>query len=553
VFKPMLEALKRIPAAKVAGGVAFVSTLLIIYLHVVFGLHAGALWRDEVNSLEIATMRTFTEMWSNLAFDSFPALFFILLRAVAGVPATASDAVLRTLGVSVGLLALGVIWLNSRWLRLGFPLLSLTLIGLNPMIIRYGDSIRAYGLGIVLMLLVLGAMWRLVERWTPARAAIATASALLSVQCLYYNSILLFAVCLGAAAVTLRRRAWKETAGILLIGAISATSLLPYLSTIRRVQLWSFIWKGPFTMPLLWQKLSETLGAPILAAVWVWVALFVLAILGGIVALWRGWGGLEGTPNRERVLFALVTLLIGTAGYVGFLKVLSYMTQPWYYVVLAAFAVTCIEMILASIPKAQWLLVTRTVIALVFTGAVFFLTLQAVQARQTNIDAVAARIESLAGPDDLILINTWNFGISFRRYYHGPASYQTIPPMEDIRSHRVDILKRQMMSPAPMTLVLQRMDETLRRGHTIWLLGTLDFVPPGREPLVIPPGFDGPNGWVSGNFYSAWAQQAGFLVQSKSLQFERIRVPMAQSVSHYEDLPLSAIRGWRGAADTARQ
>jgi hypothetical protein len=168
----MIETLKRIPAAKVAGWVALGSTFLIIYLHAVFGTHAGALWRDEVNSLEIATMHGLSEMWSNLCFGSFPALFFVILRVVAGVPATVSDATLRVFGISVGLLILGMIWLNARWLRLGFPLLSLALIGLNPMVIRYGDSIRAYGLGIALMLLVLGAMWRLLDEttaWTQSR------------------------------------------------------------------------------------------------------------------------------------------------------------------------------------------------------------------------------------------------------------------------------------------------------------------------------------------------------------------------------------------------
>src|SRR5436190_23574106 len=121
---------------RIAGMVAATGTVLAIGLHIVFGMHAGALWRDEVSSLDIATMHTFVEMWSNLGFDSIPVLFLLVLRMVAGVPATVSDAVLRVLGFSVGLLILGVIWLNSRWLRLGFPLLSLALIGLNPMIIR---------------------------------------------------------------------------------------------------------------------------------------------------------------------------------------------------------------------------------------------------------------------------------------------------------------------------------------------------------------------------------------------------------------------------------
>ena len=104
-----------------------------------------------------------------------------------------------------------------------------------------------------------------------------------------------------------------------------------------------------------------------------------------------------------------------------------------------------------------------------------------------------------------------------------------------------------------MAPVLQRMEETLRSGHTIWLIGRLDFVPPGKEPQIVPPGYDGPNGWVGGNFYAAWAEQAGFLVQSHALHFERVRVPLAQPVSRYENLPLSAIHGWREAAETPKQ
>jgi hypothetical protein len=543
----MIETFKKIPGARVAGGVALCSTVLIIYLHIVFGIHAGALWRDEVSSLEVATMRTFTEMWSNLCFDSFPALFFLVLRTVAGVPAKLSDAALRVLGVSVGLLTIGVIWLNSRWLRLGLPLLSLALIGLNPMIIRYGDSIRAYGLGIALMLLVLGAMWRLVELFTPSRAAIAVLTAVLSVQCLYYNSVLLFAVCLGAAAVTVRRRQVKETLVVFAIGGISAATLLPYVPTIQRVQSWSFIWKAPFTATELWRTLGSRLE------IGAWAVLFALALVGGIWALGRKSAGANSQVETERILFGLVTLVIGTLGYAGFIGILGYLTQPWYYIAFVAFAATCIEVVFASIWTGEFALCMRAAftVAIVSVGA--YPAWQALHFRQTNVDVVAAQLQTQASPNDLILINRWNYGISFQRYYHGSASYETIPPIEDLRSHRVDILKRQMMSPAPMSSILQRMDATLRSGHTIWLVGSLDFVQPGQEPKVVLPGYDAPTGWVGGNFYAAWAEQAGFFVQSHALHFERVRVPLAQPVSRYENLPLSAIHGWRGASDTAKQ
>lgn len=544
----MIETFKKIPAAKVAGGVALLSTLLVVYLHIVFGMHAGALWRDEVSSLEVATMRSFTEMWSNLCFDSFPALFFVVLRLIAGVPATVSDAALRAFGLSIGLLILGVIWLNSRWLRLGFPLLSLALIGLNPMIIRYGDSIRAYGLGIALMLLVLGAMWRLLESFTPGRVAIAAVSAVLSVQCLYYNSILLLAICLGAVAVTVRRRQFKETLVVFAIGGISAATLLPYVPTIQRVHLWNFIWKAPFTPGELWRTFGSRLE---IAA---WVVLFALVLIGGLWALRRQSADLKDETRNERLLFGLVTLVIGTAAYAGFIRSLGYLTQPWYYIAFVAFAATCIEIVLSSIWTRQLSLLVRGTFALAIMGVGAYPAWQALHFRQTNVDVVAARLQTEAAPDDLILINRWNYGISFRRYYHGPAKYETIPPIEDLRTHRVDLLKRQMMSPAPMTPVLQRMDETLRSGHTIWLIGRVDFVSPGKDPQqVVPPGYDGPNGWVGGNFYAAWAEQAGFLVQNHALHFERLCVPLAQSVSRYENLPLSAIRGWRGSADPPKR
>ena len=67
----------------------------------------------------------------------------------------------------------------------------------------------------------------------------------------------------------------------------------------------------------------------------------------------------------------------------------------------------------------------------------------------------------------------------------------------------------------------------------------------GSEPQIVPPGYDGPKGWIGGNFYAAWSEQAGFLVQRHAAHFNRVRVPLDQPVSRYENLPLSAIHGWR--------
>lgn len=540
----MINAIAGASTRRIAGIVAIVGTLAAAGLHVSFGWNAGALWRDEVNSLEIATMSTFSELWTNLRFDSFPVLFFVLLRAFAGVPASASDAELRTFGVVIGLLVLACLWLNARWLRFGVPLISLGLIGFNPMVIRYGDSIRAYGLGMLLVLACIGAMWRLVERVTFGRALAAFLTAILSVQCLYYNSFLLFAVCSGAAAVCLRRREYKRILLFQGIGGAAGLSLLVYLSTIQKVQATSFFWRVDFTASLFWNKLSETLGSPVPLGTWLWVALFAFAAASASWILCRPLRSDLPAVEKDRLLFGLVTLLVGSAAYFGFLFHLSYLTQPWYYVVFVAFAATCLEIVVASLPWRQCFF--RSTFAILFMGIAAQPAWAALRLRQTNVDVLAAHLQTAAANEDLILINTWNYGITFRRYYHGEATCATIPPIRDLRLHRMDLVSRQMTLAAPMAPVLEKMEETLRAGHTIWLIGTLQFVAPGEEPFQVSP----ERGWA---FYRAWSEQAGFLVQKHANELVRVNLPAQRVAMHYEYLPLSAIRGWRDRAGPAPQ
>ncbi len=546
----MSAAVREISPTRIAGIIAVIGTLIASVLHVVFGMQAGALWRDEVNSLELASVRTLSEMWMNLDYDSFPALFFLALRSFAGVQASASDAELRAFGVTIGLLILGAVWLNARVFRFGVPLVSLALIGFNPMVIRYGDSIRAYGLGTLLILLVLPAVWKVIEAPTPRRIVVAGLAALLSVQCLYYNAILLLAICLGAVAVAIRHRLWKRGLVVLTIGAICAVSLLPYMPIFRRVGSWNYQFKAPIDFAFLWGKLSETIAAPVSIARWVWVLLFVAAICAGAWVLLQESEEREPKPAKDRALFVLVTLLVATVGYAGFLRILSYVTQPWYYILLLVFAAVCMETLLASLPVKKWLWCARCGFALAFIGTAAFPAWQALQVRQTNIDLIARNLESLVKDGDIILLSPWNYGITFRRYYHPETLCATLPPVEDLRFHRCDIIKRQMMSTAPMAPVLQKMGETLRAGKTIWLVGQLIPVAPGQRPLEVPPGYDGPDGFVSGPFYRAWMEQAGFFVQTHAIDIEGVPLPSQQPIMHYETPGLTSIRGWRPDSGT---
>jgi hypothetical protein len=50
-------------------------------------------------------------------------------------------------------------------------------------------------------------------------------------------------------------------------------------------------------------------------------------------------------------------------------------------------------------------------------------------------------------------------------------------------------------------------------------------------------------------FFRSWSEQAAFLVQSHAAELVRTRVPLERPVMQYENVPLSAIRGWRESGD----
>jgi hypothetical protein len=146
----------------------------------------------------------------------------------------------------------------------------------------------------------------------------------------------------------------------------------------------------------------------------------------------------------------------------------------------------------------------------------------------------------------LILINTWNLAVSFRRYFDQSTLCATVPPVSDLRTQRVDLVRDQMLSAAPMTPVLQKMEETLRAGHSVWLIGALPAVRRGNTPLTQPPPSDMRIG--AGGFFRSWAEQAAFLVQLHADEWVLAPVS-AGPVVQYEDVPLSVIHGWHESRD----
>ena len=91
---------------------AIVLSALVLFLLFVRATHAGALWRDECDSLELARMPGFSDILHNLKFTSFPILFPTTVRFFTAVFGT-TDASLRCFGLLVGVCLLAVGWFNA--------------------------------------------------------------------------------------------------------------------------------------------------------------------------------------------------------------------------------------------------------------------------------------------------------------------------------------------------------------------------------------------------------------------------------------------------------
>ncbi len=540
--------------------------LLVTALHVRFASNVGALWRDEANSVNLATLPSFAEIWRLLDFDSFPMLFFAVLRGWTAIFGANDDLALRVLGLITGLGILGAAWASGRSFGIKWPVLSLALIGLNPMLIRYGDSTRAYGLGILLILLTLRSFWRLVDTPGPPttrRIIEATLLAVLSVQCLYYNSVLLLAIAAGAMAVAIQSRAWRTLCRILGIGMLAAASLLPYIPMMRRMREWTFLVGAPDGgFAWLWTRLCEVLGSPSRLGIWLWPGLVIagLFIAAGVWTIGRRRPETSPGGIPPAVLFAAVTLAVGVAGYAGFLRVLNYYTQPWYYITLAAFSACLLEVLFGAWPATSKsriaLRVVRLAVALLLICVAARPDWKELPTRHTNIDVIAIRLQQLATKDDLILVPRWVCAISLYRYYHGPTEVITLPPISEHRFHRYDLVLRQMMTADPLSPVLVRMENVLRSGHRIFLVGPLPFPKPEVIPPILPPAFQDAGGHWHGGFRApwqilddyriAWEFQAGHFLRSKATRPVRIAIPQPDdaSVQEYEDLDLSVVQGW---------
>jgi hypothetical protein len=597
---------------------ALVVSLAVVWLHFFFLWHAGGFWRDEVNLINLSGRHSLTEM----SKDSFPVLMPLLVSGWSAIGLGQSDLSLRLLGTLIGLALPAALWLAAWKIRREPPLIGLVLLTLNSTVIMFGDSLRAFGLGSVLILLTMAAAGWFLKDPIWRRAGVLAALAVLSVQALFQNAVFIAAICFGAWAVCARQKNGRMAAKILVVAAVSAASLLPYWSRIVSLPVAAAALRTGFNPMYVFINFDNAAGFPMLQYTWVWGFFALAVIVCGFVSLFartRKFGGFagdslpenaplfdrttllmalvavagffwfaaspatrwcffpllavaivwcdfraerrsptrhEGHCNFQRAgletgvpadndlpLFAGVTLLAAFTGFAGFLWFAALITEPWYFLPLLALAAVSFEL---GLPLAS-----RHLRAAVFGFAAMTIVLAIPAAQRdlnwrfTNVDLIAQRLSAEAGPDDFIIVSPWFCGVTFDRYYKGPSSWNTLPPLKYHSIHRFDLVREQMETRGAIEPVLNQMTATLQAGHRVWVVGVVK-IPKAGAPMPadlppVPPNYAGSDLRYTEN----WASQVTQFLSNRSRQFSQDYYTTNQNVNSAENLKLCVAEGWQ--------
>ena len=538
----MRESISRMEAA--AAGLL---TAAAVALHLIAFRFAGGLWRDEANTVALSSLPSLRDVWGNLEYDSFPMAWVLIVRLVARFAGVLNDHAFRAVGLIIGVAIIGALWFLARSLGHRFPIVSLALFALCPSVIHWGDSLRAYGLGMALALTLCAVVWRYVEHPTGSRFALAAIVAVLSVQVLYYNAASVFAVCIAGGLVALVQGRRPRAIGVLVVGLVAAASLIPYVSPITRASTWNSVVRIPdYDLSWFMLKLMQTIGTAGVWAIAVWVGAFIAAVYGGLrMSVWNK-AGSNDEVSRDKALYGVAILIVGSVAMFAFLRTLAYLTQPWYYLTLVTLLAAAFEILsgalILTIPARRLRLVLFVSIGIATLAPAARLA----RTRMTNIDTLAAAISRAAQPDDLIIVRPWYQGVTFDRYYRGQAPWMTIPILPFHAFHRYDLVQLEMQKPdqrEPAQSVIRMADRVLQEGGTVFIVGSFGGIE--KQAVVLPPARIPEDGWKSDDYERMWATMLIRHMQQHAVSTTLSKADTTIAISDYETAFVFSASGWK--------
>ena len=517
---------------------AILITVAIVALHIHFYLHVGGLWRDEINTVNLARSHSLVTM----SHDSFPVLMPALVSVWDAIGFGTTDHGLRLIGLLCGLGLPAAFWAVA-WASRRPPLFSLTLFGLNTLMICYGDSLRAYGPGSALITLALAAMWALLAKPSWQRVAWLALAGILSVQALFQNAILFFAIALGGFSVCARRKDGPTALKILTAGIITASSLLPYYANFMVMPKAAVELRRGFSPFIAELNYEMAAGFPFEQYQAVWKGLAVIVVGLAAFSLFRKRATVEESDGSLR-LFSGVTLVATVVLFIGFLWYASVMSRPWYFMPLLALVAVCFDC------GMRWKagLLKTVGLACVFGTALMgaLMAYSDLHAHFSDIDLVVERLKPRVAPGDYVVVTPWFTGITFDHYYQKQSDWDTLPPITDHTMHRYDLVLEQMERTNALNPVLAKIEATLQRGNRVWVVGSLpDWHTNDPVPKPLPPPPLPGSGWSDTAYNGSWAAQTGDFLNRHSAELKVYSAFGDGAPNMQENAALYTAQGWR--------
>jgi hypothetical protein len=516
--------------------VAAALTCILLGAHLVHLFYAGPLWRDEIASLNFATKPSWSEFWAAFSLDIFPGLFFVMLRGWHALVGN-DDFKLRILGCIIGMAIVVAFWINARLTRRKTPVLTLLLFGFCPTLLIWGDTLRAYGLGVLGITLCFGLFWRVIERPGGWEIVLATIVALVSVQSIYTNALLVFACGMAAVAVAVRRRHWGRAGIVLVIGGVAALSLLPYLGFLRGSSGWASLYRVGFPISASLEMLSAALLGPANLLLWTWILLVIAGLLSAIFLQRRF------AECRDSAFYALIAAILAFVVTMTYFRVVGWGTNIWYYLPMLAVVSASLDLLCDFRHHLRLVPLARAALALIVLVVTFPTLYGATLTRLSNLDLISDIITKRATPGDLVIVYPYVDAVTFQRYYHGEVEWMTIPMVAHLPLQQPDDLLDELRRPNAIVPALDKIRGTLQAGHKVWLASTWRWEPPAdRPPPVEPLRLNDTR--PMGHFLRGWERSFQYVLRAHAEEFYVVPVPSDQPIAYYERSQLYLFSGW---------
>ena len=92
---------------------------------------------------------------------------------------------------------------------------------------------------------------------------------------------------------------------------------------------------------------------------------------------------------------------------------------------------------------------------------------------------------------------------------------------------------------------LDLVQETLRGGGKVWIVGYISQLPECAEPPILRPAPDPEYGWDNNAYVEIWSLNLNYFLRSHAEGPESLDMRSSQAVDDIEDVPLCVYHGWR--------